>query len=95
MLMADELGQGIGADHVDYPETQFHVHLGEVTIEFLLCHLVDSSENVLVCFTEGFANLLIIPRESGRTDIVPSFCLPLVLLFPCRGAALYILTTSH
>ena len=81
VVVADEGGKRILAHTLSDTESHHDVHLGEVAVKFLLCHLVDTADDVFVRLTDCFANSLEIPWMPRRTDGVPSLRLPLVTLF--------------
>ena len=83
VVMADERGQGILTNALVNTEPEDHVHLGEVAVEFLLGHFVDTADDVFVGFTEGLTDFLEIPWMTRGTDCVPSLHLPLVTLLTC------------
>ena len=80
MVVTDKGSQCILSNCVCDTETEHNVHLGEVTIEFLLCHFIDTSHDVLVRLTDGLTDVLVVPWISRRSNRVPTLGLPLVSL---------------
>ena len=77
--MANECGQGILADALGDTEPKDHMHLGEVTVEFLLGHFIDTSHDVFVGLADGLSNFLEIPmaceEHESCTSASSSTCL--------------------
>ena len=80
VVVANKCGQCILSDCVCDTESKHNVHLGEVTIEFLLCHFIDTSHDVLVRLTDGLTDVLVVPWISRRSNRVPTLGLPLISL---------------
>ena len=81
VVVSDEGGQRVLTNTFGDTESHDNVHLGKVSIKFLLCHLVDTADDVFIRLTDCFANSLEIPWMTRCSDGVPSLHLPLVTLF--------------
>ena len=81
VVVSDEGGQRVLTNTFGDTESHDYVHLGKVSIKFLLCHLVDTADDVFIRLTDCFANSLEIPWMTRCSDGVPSLHLPLVTLF--------------
>ena len=81
VVVPNEGGQGVLTNTFGDTESHDNVHLGEVAVEFLLCHFIDTANDVFIRLTDGFANSLEIPWMTRCSDGVPSLHLPLVTLF--------------
>ena len=76
--MADESGLCIGSVDGDNLEPELDVHLGEVSGEVLDGDLDGPSEDELGVRGGGLSDLCLV-EHTGCVDLVPLFCLPLVL----------------
>ena len=83
VVVADESRQCILSNTFRHSESKDDVHLRKISAEFLLSHFVNTTDDMLIGFTDCFANTLEIPRVSRCSDGVPSLCLPLVPLLTC------------
>ena len=81
VVVSNEGSQGVLTNAFRHTESHDDMHLGEVSVKFLLCHFVDTADDVFIRLTDGFANSLEIPWMTRGSDGVPSLRLPLVTLF--------------
>ena len=89
VVVTDECGQSVLPDTFVNTESEDYVHLGKVTIEFLLCHFVHTADNVFIGLPESLSYFLKIPWRSWGTNGVPNLVLPLVTLLTCCCTCLY------
>ena len=83
VVVTDECGQGVLANTFCDTESEDHVHLGEVTIEFLLRHFIHTAHDMLIGLAQSFSNFLKFPWIARCTNRVPALHLPLVSLLTC------------
>ena len=77
-VVTDERGLCIVSVNGCDLELELDVHLGEVSGEVLDGNLCGTAENVLGVCGGGLSDLCLV-EHTGCVDLVPLFCLPLVL----------------
>ena len=89
VMMTDKGRQCVLTNALVDTETKNNVHLRKIAIEFLLCHFIDTAEDMFIRLSQSFSNFLKIPWCSRRTNSVPNLVLPLVSLLTCCCTCLH------